>query len=276
MDFRLKMGLFLAGWCALSSVTYACDLANCTYERTLPSGWTTIQSVKTASFQRGSFTGSYVAWTPQMRWQAAQGWALGAFVTALSMTSTAQSAQGLGNVVLFAEMPLWLSDTLMVGTQIQLPSAQTNTGLSSGHIEIMPYTQWGSPMGFGFVFAKGGARFVLGDTGTTGHGIFEIASHGPHLRPANNDVHEVEVFPHTDREFVGQVGWGWQLDLLTVTPYVSGYYSLVTASEQGLSAGSRVDWALSPQWRVSVTGEWPVTTARRENNNIGVWITTLL
>jgi hypothetical protein len=253
-----------------------CGLSNCTREISSASGWSTYQSVKTVSFQRDSFSGSYVSWTPQMRWQATEGWSLGAFTSAVSLHSNAQTASGLGNIVLFGEIPLWFSEQLTLGTQVELPSAQNNTGLSSTHTELMPYVLWKASTGFGYWFAKAGARFSVGETGSTGSGVFHISDT---FRPAHADhdhVQGVEAFPHTDREVLGQVGFGWLLGQWTVAPYASGYYSLVNVAEQSLSAGTRVDWTLNPQWTLSATAEWPITIKRRENSAFGLWVSTAL
>lgn len=221
------------------------------------------------------YKGSYVVTSPRL-FVRYWGVALGAEIPFTRLYNGSEVATGLSNPILMAQYARRLSATWSgeVGMQVELPVGDEKDGLAGDHLMLLPWIGARKELGTSW-YATGmlGASRAFGKDDESEASLAKVAHEGHDS--AGNAVPTL-VNPHADREIQWRVAAGWTRGRSTLEGFTLAQHDVT--GEPGpdfyLRAGASWEWAIGHAASLQLIGDLPVTSARRNEAEVGLALRT--
>jgi hypothetical protein len=279
---RSRFSVLLLALLSLPSVSPAfCGLQSCprVEPRAEAAAFDAGLRVRGVAFDIAGNEGSYVVTAPRFFARYA-GFALGTEVPFTRLDNGGEIAFGLSNPLLMAQYArrlthAWSAET---GLQVELPFGDQEHGLAGDHVMLLPWIGLRRDWNAWYVAGMLGYSHALE---AHAHGA-DTAGASARLAKTMHEGHEHEgvtspvlVNPHADREAQYRAAAGWTRGRGTAEVFTLGQVDVTANGPTSyLRAGASYAWSLGRFTALSVIADAPVTSARRNELEIGVGVRT--
>lgn len=220
--------------------------------------------------------GSYLVTAPRF-FVHYRGIALGAEIPFTRLYNGPEVATGLSNPILMAQYARRFSATWSgeVGMQVELPVGDEKNGLAGDHLMLLPWVGARKDLGTSWYVAGmlGASRAIGADRDEEEGSLAKVAHEG---HDSTGNAVPTLVNPHADREIQWRAAAGWVRGRSTLEGFTLARHDVTGGAGPDfyLRAGASWEWALGHASGLQLIADLPVTSARRNEAEIGLSLRT--